>query len=180
MKNDKREESLGEEFDFEDLDMDGDTEDVPEEGHNRLSMIVHLGMALAAIVIVVIIAAVLLLKNNPIVYNEIDASGIKVSGVYQDILEWEQSSEEKNGAEHYVEDKVSITTLTLDSQVPSVLLEGVLTEVHGMQVCFSEDKARGYYAACFSSGNTTYLLESEEINKKQFTKAVEQFIKDQY
>ena len=83
-------------------------------------------------------------------------------------------------AEHYVENKVSITVLTQDSEVPSVLLEGVLSEMHGMQVCFSEDKGRGYYAACFTSGNTTYLLESEEINRKQFTNAVEQFVKDQY
>ena len=138
-----------------------------------------------------------------------------------------------NTAENHVENKVSITVLTQDSDVPTVLLEGVLTQMHGMDVCtglfgfrrfkdlikrkkhfaspcqgntqsaffhirislllegvltqmhgmdvcFSKDSSRGYYAACFTSGNTTYLLETEEINKKQFTKAVEQFIKDQY
>ncbi len=175
----KRDDILGEELDFEDWDADAETEtDEAEETHGKLSMIMHLLMAVAAIVIVVVIVAVLMLKNNPVTYNDIDASGIEVSGVYQSILEWEQ--EPDGSAEHYVEDKVSITVLTQDSKVPSVLLEGVLTELHGMQVCFSEDKGKGYYAACFTSGNTTYLLESEQINKKQFTKAVEQFIKDQY
>lgn len=180
----KRDDLFEEELEFEDLDLE-DTEEESEhefheeaEHHGKLSILLHLLMAVAAIIIVVVIASVLMLKNNPVVYNEIDATGIEVSGVYQSILEWEQDND--GSAEHYVEDKVSITTLTLDSSVPGVLLEGVLTEMHGMQVCFSVDKDRGYYAACFSSGNTTYLLESEEINKKQFTKAVEQFIKDQY
>ena len=142
--------------------------------------ILHLLMAIAALVIVVVVVYVLMLRNNPVTYNDIDATGIEVSGVYQSIHEWEEDNKENGSAEHYVEDKVSITVLTQDSEVPTVLLEGVLSEMHGMQVCFSEDKERGYYAACFTSGNTTYLLEAEEINKKQFTNAVEQFIKDQY
>lgn len=148
--------------------------------NEKKESIFHLLMAVAAIVIVVIIVWVLMLKNNPVTYNDIDSSGIEVSGVYQSILEWEEDNSKSGNAEHYVEDKVSITVLTQDSEVPAVLLEGVLSEMHGMQVCFSQDKGRGYYAACFTSGDTTYLLESEEITKKQFTNAVEQFVKDQY
>lgn len=171
---------IEEDLDFEDLDAE-DTEEVVHEeeveNHSKLSMIFHLFMAIAAIIIVVVIVAVMMLKNSPVTYNDIDSTGIEVSGVYQSILEWEAGT---GGAEHYVEDKVSVTVLTQDSEVPAVLLEGVLTEMHGMSICFSEDSERGYYAACFTSGNTTYLLESEEITKKQFTKAVEQFVVDQY
>lgn len=174
----KRDDILGEELDFEDWDTEREEDDDTEGHHGKISMMMHLLMAVAAVVIVVVIVAVLMLKSNPVIYNDIDASDIEVSGVYQSILEWEQEAD--GSAEHYVENKVSITTLTQDSKVPSVLLEGVLSELHGMQICFSEDKNRGYYAACFTSGNTTYLLESEEISKKQFTKAVEQFIEDQY
>ena len=148
--------------------------------NEKRESIFHLLMVIAAIVIVVIIAAVLMLKNSAVTYNDIDSSGIEVSGIYESILEWEEDNNKSGSAEHYVENKVSITVLTQDSEVPSVLLEGVLSEMHGMQVCFSEDKGRGYYAACFTSGNTTYLLESEDIAKKQFTNAVEQFVKDQY
>lgn len=146
----------------------------------RESIFIHLLMVIAAIIIVVIVAAVLMLKNSSVTYNDIDSSGIEVSGVYENILEWEEDNDKKKDAEHYIENKVSITVLTQDTEVPAVLLEGVLSELHGMQVCFSEDRERGYYAACFTSGNTTYLLESEEISRKQFTKAVEQYIKDQY
>ena len=178
----KRDGIIGEELDLEDLDTSAVTEEEihEEEHHSKFSMIFHLLMVIAAVVIVVVIVSVLMLKNNPVTYNDIDASGIEVSGVYESILEWEEDNDAYGNAEHYVENKVSITVLTQDSEVPSVLLEGVLSEMHGMQVCFSEDKGRGYYAACFTSGTTTYLLESEEINKKQFTNAVEQFIKDQY
>ena len=143
--------------------------------NEKRESIFHLLMVVAAIVIVVVIVAVLMLKNSSVTYNDIDSSGIVVS-----ILEWEEDNGKSGSAEHYVENKVSITVLTQDSEVPAVLLEGVLSEMHGMQVCFSEDKERGYYAACFTSGNTTYLLESEDITKKQFTNAVEQFVKDQY
>ena len=148
--------------------------------NEKRESIFHLLMVVAAIVIVVVIVAVLMLKNSSVTYNDIDSSGIEVSGVYESILEWEEDNDKSGNAEHYVENKVSITVLTQDSEVPAVLLEGVLSEMHGMQVCFSEDKERGYYAACFTSGNTTYLLESEDITKKQFTNAVEQFVKDQY
>ena len=148
--------------------------------NEKRESIFHLLMVVAAIVIVVVIVAVLMLKNSSVTYNDIDSSGIVVSGVYESILEWEEDNGKSGSAEHYVENKVSITVLTQDSEVPAVLLEGVLSEMHGMQVCFSEDKERGYYAACFTSGNTTYLLESEDITKKQFTNAVEQFVKDQY
>lgn len=177
--NEKRDGSLGEELDFE---MNEVSEDAihEEEHHSRFAMFFHLLMAVAAVIIIVVVVSVFMLKNNPVTYNDIDASGIEVSGVYQNILEWEEDNAESGSAEHYVENKVSVTTLTVDSEVPSILLEGVLSEMHGMQICFSEDSKRGYYAACFTSGSTTYLLESEEISKKQFTNAVEQFVKDQY
>ncbi|MBQ6888995.1 MAG: hypothetical protein IJN54_15965 [Lachnospiraceae bacterium] len=180
-RKEKRDGILGEELDLDILDTNESEDDMEhEEHHSKFSTLIHLLMAVAAIVIVVVIVSVMMLKNNPVTYNDIDASGIEVSGVYQSILEWEEGGNKKDGTEHYVENKVSITTLTEDSEVPPVLLEGVLSELHGMQICFSEDRERGYYAACFTSGNTTYLLESDEITKKQFTKAVEQFVKDQY
>lgn len=150
------------------------------EHHRKLSMFLHLLMVVAAIIIIVVVVSVLMLRSNPVTYNDIDASGIEVSGVYQTIVEWEEDTDKDSNAEHYVEDKVSITVLTQDSEVPSILLEGVLSELHGMKICFSEDSKKGYYAACFTSGDTTYLLESDEITKKQFTNAVEQFVKDQY
>ncbi len=178
---------LEDDLELEDLDISeefhenhDDLYDEEKEHHKKLSMILHFFMAMAAIVIVVVIVSVLMIQNNPIVYNDIDASGITVSGVYQSIVERDEDEDGVNTAENHVENKVSITVLTQDSDVPTVLLEGVLTQMHGMDVCFSKDSSRGYYAACFTSGNTTYLLETEEINKKQFTKAVEQFIKDQY
>lgn len=182
-----KEENLTDEFELEDLEEDFDQEFEEEweeeweeeeeaEQHRKISLILHLMMITGAIVIAVIFACVYIMRSNPIVYNDVDATGIEVSGVYQTIIE----RDNEDFAENYVENKVSITTLTEDSDVPAVLLEGVLSELHGMQVCFSEDTERRYYAACFTSGNTTYLLESEEINKKQFSKAVEQFIEDQY
>ena len=175
---------LEDDLEFEDLDTDGEVYEEPydeeKEHHKKLSMILHFFMAMAAIVIVVVIVSVLMIRNNPIVYNDIDASGITVSGVYQSIVERDEDEDGVNTAENYIENKVSITVLTQDSDVPSMLLEGVLTQMHGMDVCFSKDSSKGYYAACFTSGNTTYLLESEDISKKQFTRAVEQFIKDQY
>lgn len=171
-----------EELELEDWDEHYEEQEAyhDEDRHRKISMLLHLLMAVAAIVIIVLIVYLLMLKNNPVIYNDVDASGIEVSGVYQNIIEREYDEETDNYAENYIENKVSITTLTQDSEVPVVLLEGVLTEMHGMSVCFSEDRERGYYAACFTSGNTTYLLESEEISKKQFTKAVEQFVQDQY
>lgn len=182
MKKTKKNNSIMEDdLELEDLDTSEEFHiEEEKEHHRKLSMLLHFLMAVAAIVIVVIVVSVLMIRNNPIVYNDIDASGIKVSGVYQTIVEREENEAGVNTAENYVEDKVSITILTQDSDVPTMLLEGVLTEMHGMNVCFSKDSSKGYFAAVFTSGNTTYLLESEDINKKQFTKAVEQFIKDQY
>ena len=172
---------MDDDLELEDLDTSEELHmEEEKDPHRKFSMVMHFLMAVAAIVIVVVIVSVLMIRNNPIVYNDIDASGIQVSGVYQTIVEREENEEGVNTAENYVENKVSITVLTQDSDVPSMLLEGVLTEMHGMNVCFSKDSSKGYYAAVFTSGNTTYLLESEEINKKQFTRAVEQFIKDQY
>lgn len=180
-----KEEELMDELELEDLDEDfgedfdeeeWEDEEEDEEQHRKISLILHLMMVIGAIVIVVIFACVYIMRSNPVVFNDVDSSGINVSGVYQTIIE----RDNEDYAENYVENKVSITTLTEDSDVPVILLEGVLSELHGMQICFSEDTERGYYAACFTSGNTTYLLESEEISKKQFVKAVEQFVEDQY
>jgi len=182
MKKVKKNNSIMEDdLELEDLDTSEELHfDEEKDHHRKFSMVMHFLMAVAAVVIVVVIVSVLMIRNNPIVYNDIDASEIQVSGVYQTIVEREENEEGVNTAENYVENKVSITVLTQDSDVPSMLLEGVLTEMHGMNVCFSKDSSKGYYAAVFTSGNTTYLLESEDINKKQFTRAVEQFIKDQY
>lgn len=182
MKKVKKNNSIIEDdLELEDLDTGEELHmEEEKEHHRKLSMLLHFLMIVAAIVIIVVIVSALMIRNNPVVYNDIDASGIQVSGVYQTIVEREENEEGVDTAENYVENKVSITVLTQDSDVPTMLLEGVLTEMHGMNVCFSKDSSKGYYAAVFTSGNTTYLLESEEINKKQFTKAVEQFIKDQY
>ncbi len=180
-KKEKNNSILEDDLELEDLDTSEEHHiEEEKEHHRKLSMLLHFFMAAAAVVIVVIIVSVLMIQNNPIVYNDIDASGIEVSGVYQSIVERKENEEGVDTAENYVENKVSITVLTQDSDVPSMLLEGKLTQMHGMNVCFSKDGSKGYYAAVFTSGNTTYLLESEEISKKQFTKAVEQFIKDQY
>lgn len=179
----KRSRDSENETDVEFLNMNAAEEpeyDEETEHHRKLSMFFHFLMVVAAIIIVVVVVSVLMLRNNPITYNDIDASDIEVSGVYENIVEWEQDTNIKSDAEHYVENKVSITVLTQDSEVPPVLLEGVLSELHGMNICFSQDSKKGYYAACFTSGDTTYLLESAEITKKQFTDAVEQFVEDQY
>ena len=83
----KRDGIIGEELDLEDLDMSAVKEEEihEEEHHSKLSMIFHLLMVIAAVVIVVVIVSVLMLKNNPVTYNDIDASEIEVSGVYESI-----------------------------------------------------------------------------------------------
>ncbi len=156
--------------------------EVPDEGNHedRMAMISHFVMGAVAILIVVVVAAVLLARNNPVTYNEIDASNIEVSGVFQRIYEWEQDTDERAGDDTFVEENVAVSVLTKDSKIPDGLMEGVLTEMHGIQICFSQDKEKGYFAACFTSGDTTYLLESDQVDKKRFTEAVEQFVKDQY
>ncbi len=141
---------LEDDLELEDLDISeefhedhDDLYDEEKEHHKKLSMILHFFMAMAAIVIVVVIVSVLMIQNNPIVYNDIDASGITVSGVYQSIVERDEDEDGVNTAENHVENKVSITVLTQDSDVPTVLLEGVLTQMHGMDVCFRRTAAEG-------------------------------------
>lgn len=149
-----------------------------EERKHRRGVILH--AILLLLVVAAVISAVFLLysRNRLVTYNDIDSVGMHSGGEYLSIVEHRAGGSNVQGI--YEETKINVIVLTPDYDIPGELLEGVLTEVQGIEVCFSKDEDEDYYAACFTSGDTTYLLESNQVSQKQFTTGVRQFIADQY